>query len=118
MSELQDTFNRVARHLLAQNRVSSNGENCLYRGPGGTRCAVGCVIDDKHYCSRLEGRTVGSEEVRRALVKSGVPYRWEIFAMLSDLQTVHDYWGVSDWRTRLSQVAAAHDVSDEVLHEN
>lgn len=65
MSQIKETFERVAAHLLKQKvksaRVSSIGkEICRYRhydSPSGTtlKCAVGCLISDEAYDSCAEG---------------------------------------------------------------
>lgn len=31
------------------------GERCVYRGPGGERCAVGCILPDELYSEGIEG---------------------------------------------------------------
>lgn len=42
----QEIFNRVWTFLNTQGKPSYDG-SCLYRGPNGTACAVGCLLDDK-----------------------------------------------------------------------
>lgn len=49
----QETFNKVAEHLLRQGRKALErdtpsywGNNCRYRTPDGLACAVGCLIPD------------------------------------------------------------------------
>jgi len=56
MKTQQEIFDTVATHLLKQNDKSldSYGE-CRYRAEDGNMCAVGCLIDTKHYTSGFEG---------------------------------------------------------------
>ena len=46
---IQEIFDTVSVHLLTQNEKSQESDfyrSCLYRGPNGTKCAVGCLIKD------------------------------------------------------------------------
>lgn len=56
-AEAQEIFNKVATHLLTQGKrsVASDG-SCMYRGPEGTKCAIGCLIEDDEYHPLLEGK--------------------------------------------------------------
>jgi hypothetical protein len=61
----QAIFDTVAARLTAQGVPSrglgANGEaTCMYRGPGNTKCAIGCLIPDELYDPILEGRSIGS----------------------------------------------------------
>ena len=47
-----EVFNKVEAHLLAQGVRSirkSKMYMCAYRGAGGLRCSVGCLIKDEFY---------------------------------------------------------------------
>lgn len=93
---MQQTFDKVSRHLFKQGRPSvSIGGTCLYRGPNNTRCAVGCLIPDELYQKKMDcGFAVQS-------LFNEWPNLWEQFDMegrsfddwrvfLRDLQRVHD----------------------------
>lgn len=54
----QETFDRVAKHLLKQNKKSVNGTQCMYRSSDGLQCALGCLIPDELYVPSLEGTTL------------------------------------------------------------
>lgn len=102
---LQDLLNTVALHVHQQGcrSVSESGE-CLYRGPGGTKCAVGVLIPDEDYDQIFEGVSL------RGLIdndSTGIPLKveqqafravlekldlWEHREFLNDLQRVHDFW--------------------------
>jgi len=46
MRTRQEEFDIVVKHLETQKQRSSKGNGCLYRGPNGTKCAVGILIPD------------------------------------------------------------------------
>ena len=50
------TVQRIAEHLAAQRKVAVTDNRCAYQGAGGTMCAVGCLIPDELYESRMEGK--------------------------------------------------------------
>lgn len=50
----QQTFDTVVAHLRRQNAQSMLGESCAYRGDGGLKCAVGCLIPDDRYTTDIE----------------------------------------------------------------
>ena len=61
----QEIFETVAKHLLKQGRQSkitstsqSQWAGCMYRGPDGTSCAVGCLIPDDKYNPNMEEKNV------------------------------------------------------------
>ena len=118
---LQETYNRVKAHLLAQGRPATFQGSCVYRSPSGLKCAVGCLITDEAYDEDLEGVPVrclyepGTEDedvteaYRAMLQESGIDTsNVELLRMLSLLQRAHDD-GVSDvvWNieARLRRVA-------------
>lgn len=51
----QEIFDTVVSHLMTQ-RVQSADESgdCLYRGPDGLSCAVGCLIPDDLYDVKMD----------------------------------------------------------------
>lgn len=72
--QLQQFVNETFHHLAKQGRAATNGRRmisgnpmCLYRGPGGTKCAIGFWIDDAHYNPSLERQSAGSPIVQEAL---------------------------------------------------
>ena len=42
----QEIFTRVWNHMAMQRVKSVGTDACMYRGPNGTACAVGCLLDD------------------------------------------------------------------------
>lgn len=59
----QEIFDKVVVHLANQKVKSTDGATdeggiCLYRGPEGRMCAVGCLLSDEEYSPDMEGRPV------------------------------------------------------------
>lgn len=114
-------FDKVKAHLLQQGKKSHKklliyGEEtvtCAYRGEGGLKCAVGCLILDEHYHPQMENGTptgyndVG-ELVRRSICASlGTPLVNEKHVdmqFLRRLQLIHDENPVDRWPMMLDQV--------------
>lgn len=117
IAEAQQIFNKVSRHLLTQGETSvdEDGE-CLYRGPGGLRCAVGCLIADEHYTEDMEGNSVNDIRLRTALKASGIDVICH-YSLLRALQILHDRWSPSGWRQELRLVALEFGLSPDVLKE-
>lgn len=111
----QEVFTKVATHLLTQGKKSEatmpdKHSECMYRGDGGASCAVGCLISDEAYDSKLESSTEDNYCVRVALRQSGVDD--EVFELVNDgytllksLQLCHDKFEPSTWRFRLYVLA-------------
>jgi hypothetical protein len=54
----QDIFDQALAGIRKQGRPSMDGGGfCLYRGPGGTKCAVGHLLTDAEYERYMEGRS-------------------------------------------------------------
>lgn len=114
----QEMFNKIVTHLLTQKvRSASTGiggaTTCLYRGPDGTKCAVGVLIADEHYTPSLEGLVVTSWPVSKALVASGVTnaHSPRTQMLLGDCQNVHDTVNPSQWKARLTELAQEYDLT-------
>lgn len=95
---LQGAFNRVTRHLLKQKKQSRSssalGEFCAYRGDGGLKCAIGCLIPDTVYSVHMENTTV-------VVINENYPELGfgRIVNELHELQCIHD--GHVPWRGNL-----------------
>ncbi len=105
----QEIFDKVAAHLLAQGIRSDmrcgDGSRCLYRGPGGTCCAVGVLIGD---CLALTGDRL-SLSVWALANRAGSP-QWmrDHVLLLGKLQNVHDLKPPETWPGALRIVAEEH----------
>lgn len=87
----QEIFDRVADHLIKQGKPARDRTGCRYRGPGGTQCALGCLIKDEFYSTELEGSTFACTRVQEAVFKSlGVGRERRSAQLLYDLQDLHD----------------------------
>ncbi len=97
---LQRIFDQAARHLLKQNKKSTDGASCCYRGLNNTQCAVGCFISDEEYKLSMEG--LPSDTL---LNRDNINISFDRRNLLSDLQTLHDNEYVEDWESSLKHLA-------------
>jgi hypothetical protein len=113
----QEIFDKVATHLITQNKKSylPGGNVCAYRGENGCKCAIGILIPDDKYDPFLEGKMVGNKRVLDSL-EAGINIESvEMLQFLNILQNVHDNYTVQDWKGKLIDTAKDHDLSFEVL---
>ena len=106
----QAIYNRVKDHLIKQVVCSvSSAGHCLYRGPEGSKCAIGALIDDSHYNDDLEGLEASSYQVVRAVSASlGFEISESDAYFLRCLQSVHDQHDSTEpdkWPTELADFA-------------
>lgn len=109
----QQVFDQVARHLLNQNRRSavSNDQqhnSCRYRGPNDTKCAAGCLIDDAEYTHAIEGWSWA-----QLVAKKIAPPAHEL--LISALQSVHDSFPPTTWKSKLQLIARTLGLNTDVL---
>jgi hypothetical protein len=111
----QEIFDTAYKGLAAQGFVRSqdSGGNCMYRGGGGRKCAIGHLIPDEKYRHELEDLTPSSESVRTA---AGLIKADEQFAY--NLQVAHDsdYGGdasdtPADMKDRLAEFAEQYGLT-------
>lgn len=108
----QEVFDQVARHLLTQKERSVADEKCLYRAPGGLKCAAGCLIGDDEYRPSMEDRKW------RSLVEAGIaPGRHE--ALIGDLQQLHDshFFQWPQWPYQLRSIAIRFGLDPAIVEE-
>jgi hypothetical protein len=109
----QAVFNKVAKHLLKQKERSVGSLNgrdrCLYRGPNGLKCAVGCLIPNKMYSPDMEGKILG----RDVLAACGLP--GSMVPLLISLQIMHDHCLPKEWPDRLRGIAKDYNLDASVL---
>lgn len=109
----QEAFNRAAVHLLKQGRKSSTNKGlidfCLYRGPEGTACAVGCLIPDKEYKTGMEQEDISSI-VSKVPALHGLEYTF-----LVHLQIIHDDSDPEVWPDKLRLLADMYNLDTGVL---
>jgi hypothetical protein len=115
----QEIFDTVAFHLIKQGKKSANDRGiCLYRSPGGLKCAVGCLIPDEVYWPSMEGRSVS----RLLGCYDGLKFLRPFKAILNDLQQAHDAPTIPKdmvWTDavvlRLRKIAEKYNLSTAVL---
>lgn len=111
----QQIFNKVAAHLMKQQKKSRNTNgSCKYRGPKGLKCAVGCLIPDSKYQDAFDNmkdttikcvlETVGEIELFGQKLEPGI----NTINLLSDLQSIHDHELILNWRFSLQSLAEAY----------
>jgi hypothetical protein len=105
-------FDTVVKHLLTQNQKSQEvgveDRICLYRGPGGLKCAVGVLIPDEEYHSEMEGLAANGVEMVRYFEQKG--YSPEQMNMMGSLQQIHDYCHIDRWRRELQLFSYRHNL--------
>jgi hypothetical protein len=104
----QAVYTRVRDHLLKQKRKSKDGGlGCLYRGPDGTKCAVGCLIPDELYDPGIEHAACDEMRVIRVLRK--IPGMEDVTGedakFLRGLQSIHDRDDPDEWEESLGDFA-------------
>ena len=87
----QKIFDKVLQHFRMQGRKSSSGAICLYRGPRGLQCAIGCLIPDELYKLDMEGRNVATvlESSPALCALLGITGTSDCH-LLKKLQVIHD----------------------------
>lgn len=90
----QKMFDKVWQWFVVEKNPQSVKEDtpdeCLYRGPNGAKCAVGCVMPDSAYSTKIEGLSVARLKVdspaKTLAWASKLPF------ISSALQNIHDAW--------------------------
>ncbi len=99
----QEAFNKMVAHLRAQNAKSiQDNHYCLYRGPDGMKCAVGCLIPDSEYSEDFENRSISELKQMDILPDS---LKNTSYPLLQQMQEVHDSWDVSQWENGIDLTA-------------
>jgi len=101
----QELFDTVATHLIKQGKRSISKYECLYRGPDGMKCAIGCLIPDSDYRPYFEGNDLGQLLEYGKLPKNLAEEFTENEDMLADLQALHDNDEPNMWKERLAEIA-------------
>lgn len=117
----QEIFDKVVLHLLEQGERCSTmdedgKETCLYRGPEGMRCAVGCLIPDDLYDPGIEKKRVSSlpESIREVIEPTDMGTGTAI-VFLERLQDIHDNETAKDWPNELRALADRYALDANVL---
>lgn len=92
----QQAFNKVVRHLAAQERRSHDDYGCVYRSDDGLKCAVGALIDDDQFDLLQEQWDAWSSP--NSMGWSSLSRKFDTTVdelLLGDLQAAHDEY--SHW---------------------
>lgn len=117
---LQETFDFVARALAAQGRPSIEDGLCVYRGPGGLKCAAGHLIPDDRYSRGMENLPAQHPSIAGMLAELG-----HSTGLVSALQAAHDEaprydsrekW-LKAWRPYMLRVANAFGLKPDALDD-
>ena len=121
---LQYIFDFVASHLMEQGvKSATDGGHCLYSGPDGARCAVGCLLIDgageslDKFSPSLLSIDMGSFEpmFTAGFLRNSLPENPLLGALLSSLQVVHDDHKPSDWVEMLLNAANNNNLDPGIL---
>lgn len=118
----QEIFDRVSKHLLTQNAVSTHfpsrrSSRCAYLASDGKKCAVGCLIPKTEYTPEMEGCSVKAlfelfpDKMKACKLSEGS------FGLLVTLQRVHDGCIVHEWKKELQMVAEDYHLTFKESHQ-
>jgi hypothetical protein len=86
----QQVVDKVYAHLKEQGKPARDFTGqCFYRGPGGTRCAVGCLIPPRFYNPQMENKNIDSIVFQTTF---GDLFPKKQISLLNQLQLIHDNW--------------------------
>lgn len=100
----QETFDKVARLIIAQGRRSIKGDNCVYAGPDGTGCAIGCLLP-RDVAERWDTYVGGHGFSMTTVFERDYMRREEQEACIRDLEAA----GIPTDRHFLQRLQQAHD---------
>lgn len=119
MMTKQEIFDKVACHLLRQNKRSvlihlgGISEICAYRSREGLSCAIGCLIPDESYHPSMEGKNVYL--ISKTFKEAPPAFDRVNLDFLSVMQEVHDCGRPTEWVARLAYAAALFELNGDVL---
>jgi len=102
----QEVFDKVATHLLTQMETSIDDGTCLYRGPRGLKCAIGCLIPDGLYTEDINKKLVN--ELPSEILRSIGAKTDEDVQFLRHLQRIHDQRPIYIWKYHLKNFATSN----------
>lgn len=106
----QETFDTCARGLLQQGRPSMRNGRCLYRGEGGTKCALGFLFDDNEY-DELWDKPAQAYRAVDYLSRKGHDNQ-----LMRDIVRIHDKSAPGYWSMQLLTLARDHGLNPAVVH--
>ena len=115
----QQIFDKVAKHLLSQMEESKDETSCLYRGPDGLKCAIGCLIPDHLYSEKMEELDVYGlfSDFGDAMEQIGLRNSYETYQLLTSLQIIHDAFSVEQWPSELVGLALRQNLDPSIVDD-
>ncbi len=109
----QSIFNRAAKHLLNQmeKSISPASSMCMYRGPRGLKCAIGVLIPDCDYDSKMERGLDHLVDIADDYGLKIPKYFKRFRSFLAEIQLIHDRNEPNQWRKALEKFAEAHNLT-------
>lgn len=122
----QETFDRVALHLLTQNaRAEDDDGQCMYWDrDSGRQCAVGCLIPKDEYQKEFEGKVLFKcDPTHRIPTEPKVPSTVGQFmkdkghdlGLLYEMQNIHDTGSVTSWKSKLLELGRKNNLLTTVI---
>ena len=123
----QEMFDKVAIHLLTQNKkaikvlkneyTGLDDNMCVYRNDAGEKCAAGCLIPDELYDPKFEGMNTSAYDLQHVWATIGIDMIHDL-ALLNKLQKIHDTYTPSKWHRQLEIVAVEFKLNTNALGVN
>lgn len=106
---MQEAFDKASNHLMKQLKPAKTMGHCVYRHPGGLQCAIGCLIPDELLTLDINSYSIDgllrySEYIDYLF--SNIDKRF-----LQNLQQVHDYSPVDEWKKQLRYLGKQYDLT-------
>lgn len=110
--DIQKAYSTIVTHLLWQNAKAFNLPEtpmlatCMYRAPGGKKCAVGILIPDDKYDHKMEGESIKVDESGHLgdVAKAAGCETHGDAMFLGRFQSVHDTEPVDRWPYELALI--------------
>lgn len=143
MQSLQEMFNITLHALRAQGvasfrtvSIDSDADTCVYRGPRGTKCAVGHLLPDELYSGELDDRVSDAGTSVQSICnwkpeladffgvgrcdkdRPTASHQWTRMNFLMDLQQAHDQHMphtpsdslLESWERRMEKIAKEYEL--------
>lgn len=105
----REAFEIAAAHLLKQGVRSGDDQvahpKCYYRGPNGTKCAIGALIPDDVYQEAWDREPYGARSLYQTPAKEFLPVSQSLAV---SLQSIHDICPPERWAEELKRLANAY----------
>jgi len=90
MQTKQEIIDQVINGLIEQGQQAIEDDTCMYRSPTGLKCAIGMLISDEDYDSRMEGHGINELLGNSWLPENIIAIEETYPKLLRNLQSFHD----------------------------